>query len=89
MGELDELRAARERAESNAGEVSGTLGTLRKELEAANQRARQAELAASAADARAAVAAESRVVRVASAQPSSTLPATRGSELLRWRRAWR
>ena len=45
----------------------------------------RAELAASAADARAAVAAESRVVRVASAQPSSMLPATRGSELLRWR----
>ena len=85
MGELDELRAARERAESDAGAVSGTLGNLRKELEAANQRARQAELAASAADARAAVAAESRVVRVASAQPSSMLPATRGSELLRWR----
>mgnify|MGYP002831692900 CR=1 FL=1 len=85
MGELDELRAARERAESDAGAVSGTMGQLRKELEAANQRAHQAELAASAADARAAVAAESRVVRVASAQPSSTLPATRGSELLRWR----
>ena len=85
MGELDELRAARERAESDAGAVSGTMSGLRKELEAANQRAHQAELAASAADARAAVAAESRVVRVASAQPSSMLPATRGSELLRWR----
>lgn len=97
MAEVDELRAARERVEGDAASAvqstNGAVEKLRAELAElkkakvqADERARAAELAASAADARAAVAAESRVVRVASAQPSvMTPPATRGGEALRWR----